>query len=67
MATYGFRPDLNVSWEHKRLLVSLAMTVRRDQLDVTNIAAAERQARRFVVLERAVRAKSRAPNFVGLG
>eukprot|EP00974_Lingulodinium_polyedra_P129585 11210620-Lingulodinium_polyedra.AAC.1 len=67
MATSCLRPDSNVAWEHKNLLTSLAMMVGHDQLDVTNVASAEFLARRFVMLERAVRANPRAPNFAGLG
>eukprot|EP00974_Lingulodinium_polyedra_P060328 5816054-Lingulodinium_polyedra.AAC.1 len=67
MATCGLRPDSNVVWEHECLLATLAMMVGRDQFDVTNIAAAEFQARRLVVLERAASANPRAPDFAGVG
>ena len=66
IARSGLHPESSIAWEHKCLLVILAMMLCIDQLDVTNLAAAEYLARRLVMIERVVRVNPRCPNFSGL-
>lgn len=65
-AKCGAHPEASVLHEHKCWLSMLQLLVTVDQLDPTNVSAAEFACRRVLQIQRAIRQNPKAPSFVGL-
>lgn len=62
----GCHPESAIVGAHKVLCGVIGLAVGYDRLDVSNVSAIELVARRLIMVERAVRANPKAPNFTGL-
>ena len=66
MSVSGVAPPSNAWHELKNLFAILRHQIEYDQVEVTNLAAAELVARRVVQIQKAIRRSPKHPDFTGL-